>query len=294
MGVNVEYIESDETFCTRLPKRKFVGMADYICEQLGDKVRQAPCEKNGAVNDGKISKKKIKRYVERTRASDLKNLEDFDNDKDKFMKHIRLSDKEQGKKQKTEHAGMMVPVRAESSSIVQMVGQLFKAQAESTRQMSQMMDAMQKANVEAAKVSAESAKVNAESMGKLVVLLAEKSGVTGKVERAPKKVKLDSGGKGAQGGKSAKVLKAEAKAAFEKAQSDWDEKAKGEQKEALGQSGTLSVSDMVLKTKNNGMLHDVFDQMNATWREKLGGGDGMAIIENTPEHVRSVADFNQR
>lgn len=279
-------------------------MADYICEQLGDKVREAPCEKNGAVSDGKISKKKIKRYVERTRASDLKNLEDFDNDKDKFMKHIRLSDKEQGKKQKTEHAGMMVPVQAESSSMVQMVGQLFKAQAESTRAQAestrQMMDAMQKANVEAAKVSAETAKVNAEAMGKLVVLLAGKSGVTGKVERAPKKAKLDSGGKGAQGGKSApdgksaKVLKAEAKAAFEKAQSAWDETAKGEQEGALGGSAELAVHDVFLTTKNNGTLHDVLDQMNTTWREKLGGGDGMAIIENTPEHVRSVADFNQR
>ncbi len=59
-------------------------MADNICAQLGDKVREGPCEQNGAVADGKISKKKITRYVERTRASDLKNLEDFGNDKEKF------------------------------------------------------------------------------------------------------------------------------------------------------------------------------------------------------------------
>ncbi len=138
-------------------------------------------------------------------------------------------------------------------------------------------------------------------MEKLVVLLAGKTGV--KAARAPKKAKsVDAGGKvgapggkvGAPGGKSGKVLKAEAKAAFEKAQSVWDATAKGEQEEALGESAALAVHDAFLTTKNNGTLHDVLDQMNATWREKLGGGDGAAIIENTPEHVRSVADFNQR
>jgi hypothetical protein len=150
-----------------------------------------------------------------------------------------------------------------------------------------MISAMQTASADAAKVSAE-------SMEKLVVFLAGKTGVTGKAERAPKKVKLDGGGKGALRGKSAKVLKAEAKAAFEKAQSAWDETAKGEQEGALRGSAELAVHDAFLTTKNNGTLHDVLDQMNATWREKLGGGGGMAIIENTPEHVRRVADFNQR
>jgi hypothetical protein len=58
------------------------------------------------------------------------------------------------------------------------------------------------------------------------------------------------------------------------------------------ESAALAVHDAFLTTKNNGTLHDVLDQMNATWREKLGGGDGAA--ENTPEHVRRVADFNQR
>jgi hypothetical protein len=267
-------------------------MADNICEQLGDKVRDGAFE-NGAVADGKISKNKIVRYVKRTRASELKNLEDFDNDKEKFMKHIRLSDKEPDKKkQKTEHASALVPWRPEDSSMAQMLQGVLAAQATQT---AAMIGAMQTASADAAKVSAE-------SMEKLVVLLAGKTGVTVKAARAPKKAKsVDAGGKsapggkvGAPGGKSGKVLKAEAKAAFDNAQSVWDATAKGEQEDALGESAALGVHDAFLATKNNGTLRDVLDQMNATWREKLGGGDGMAIIENTPEHVRSVADFNQR
>ena len=184
--------------------------------ELGDKVRAAPCGKTD-VTDGKISRNKIERYVTHAPPGDLKNLDQFGNDKDKFMKHIRQSDRQRHhKKQKIEHS-MVVPGQAGSSGLVEMIGMVLQASKEST---DKMLVSMQTANVEAAKTTAE-------SMGRMLgMFVGGKSGGTGKVEWAPKKVKSLPGApnvKGGKGGKNPKVLKAAlkqaAKTAFDTAQS---------------------------------------------------------------------------
>jgi hypothetical protein len=238
------------------------------------------------VNDGKISKKKIERYVTHTPPGDLKNIAHFSNDKDTLMRYIRKTDRQLAKKQKIE----VVPGQAGSSDMVNLVSLMLKAQADST---DKMLVSMQTANVEAAKTAAESM----ERM--LGMFVGGKSGGTGKVERAPKKVKSLSGApdvKGGKGGKNPKALKAAlkeaAKTAFDTAQSAWEEKAKADQQQALGNSDKITIDEVSYTTKNNETLFHAIEHMNTLWREKLEGGAKKFIIKNT--EATAVADFNQR
>ena len=262
---------------------------ESICAELGADVRDAPCGKT-QVNDGKISRNKIARYVTHTPPADLKNLDQFGNDKDKFMKHIRHSDRQRHhKKQKIERS-MVVPGQAGGSDMVNMMLLMLKAQADST---DKMLVSMQTANVEAAKTAAE-------SVQRMVgMFVGGKSGGTGKVERAPKKVKSLPGApdvKGGKGGKNPKVLKAAlkqaAKTAFDTAQSDWEKKAKADQQNALGNSDKITIDEMSHTTKNNETLFHAIEHMNTLWREKLEGDTKKVIISKTA--ATAVADFNQR
>jgi hypothetical protein len=171
-----------------------------------------------------------------------------------------------------------------------MIGMVLQASKEST---DKMLVSMQTANVEAAKTTAESM----ERM--LGMFVGGKSGGTGKVEWAPKKVKSLPGApdvKGGKGGKNPKVLKAAlkqaAKTAFDTAQSDWEEKAKADQQKALGGSDKITIDDVSYTTKNNDTLLQVIKHTNTLWRQKLKGDAKKVIIKNTA--ATAVADFNQR
>jgi hypothetical protein len=167
--------------------------------------------------------------------------------------------------------------------MVNMMLLMLKAQADST---DKMLVSMQTANAG-----------SVERM--LGMFVGGKSGGTGKVERAPKKVKPLPGApavKGGKGGKNPKVLKAAlkeaAKTAFDTAQSDWEEKAKADQQKALGGSDKITIDEVSYTTKNNDTLLQVINHTNTLWYEKLKG-DAKKVIIN-PSAATAVADFNQR
>ncbi len=104
-------------------------------------------------------------------------------------------------------------------------------------------------------------------------------------KKAPKKGESTAGG----------ATESDATELFDRAQEEWETKAKTDQKTAHD-NAPRNLIDVAMfhKTKNNGLFCDVIQEMSNVRHAKLGGIDGNSIIENNPVNQRSIIDFNQR
>ena len=104
-------------------------------------------------------------------------------------------------------------------------------------------------------------------------------------KKAPKKDESTAGG----------ATESDATRLFDRAQEEWETKAKKLQKTAHDNAPrNLPNVTMFHTTKNNGSFPDVIQEMNNVWRDKLNGSDKNSIIENNVVNQRSIIDFNQR